>query len=75
MINCKYEAILSKTFIHSSIKPPDLLVVKEDFSHYEKKIKRWSKFCGISPDQQGDVILIHPSLTNPSLIATWDKLR
>ena len=65
-VNCKCESI-SRPIIQSSIKPPDLFIVKEDLSQYERKLKRWSRACGIPPEQQGDVILIHPSLTNPSL--------
>ena len=73
-INCKCEATSSKPFIQSStIKPPDLFVAKEDLSQYERKLKRWSRACGIPPEQQGDVILIHPSLTNPSLHDRLDR--
>ena len=57
-INCKCETNSSKPFIHSSIKPPDLFVVKEDLSQYERKLKRWSRACGIPLEQQGDIIII-----------------
>ena len=35
--------------IQSSLKPPDLFVVKEDLSLYERKLRRWSRACGIDP--------------------------
>ena len=73
--NCKCEnnATSSKPFIQPSIKPPDLFVDKNDLAQYERKLKRWSRVCGVPPDQQGDIILIHPSLTNPSLHDRLDR--
>ena len=71
-VNCKCESI-SRPIIQSSIKPPDLFVVKEDLNQYERKLKRWSRVCGVPPDQQGDIILSHPSQTNPSLQDRLDR--
>ena len=71
-VNCKCESI-SRPIIQSSIKPPDLFVVKEDLNQYERKLRRWSRVCGVPPDQQGDIILSHPSQTNPSLQDRLDR--
>ena len=51
----------------SSIKPPDLFVKKEDLALYERKLTRWSRKSGIDLKDQGDIILMHPSNTNPTL--------
>ena len=76
-VNCKCESNQdnpSKPFLQSSsIKPPDLFISKDDLPQYERKLKRWSRACGIPHEQQGDVILIHPSQTNPSLQDRLDR--
>ena len=71
-INCKCEST-TKPIIQSSIKPPDLFVVKEDLPQYERKLKRWSWVSGVPPEQQGDIILSHSSQTNPSLQDRLDR--
>merc|ERR1711923_139162 len=72
-VNCKCESNPSKPLLQSSIKPPDLFISKDDLPQYERKLRRWSRACGIPPEQQGDVILIHPSQTNPSLHDRLDR--
>ena len=75
-VNCQCESNQdnsSKSFSLSSIKPPDLFLSKDDLPQYERKLKRWSRACGIPHEQQGDVILIHPSQTNPSLQDRLDR--
>ena len=59
--------------LQTSIKPPDLFVDKQDLSQYERKLRRWSRACGVDPKHQGDIILIHPSQTNPSLHDRLDR--
>ena len=34
---------------------------------YERKLLRWSRKCGIPIEDQGDLIFLHPSESNPSL--------
>ena len=69
---CNIGSTMTKS-IHSSIKPPDLFRVKEDLSLYERKLRRWSRACGIDPKLQGDVILLHQSVTNPALHDRLDR--
>ena len=53
--------------VHSSIKPPDLFLKKEDLALYRRKLTRWSRKSGIDSKDQGDIILMHPRNTNPTL--------
>ena len=59
--------------IQSSIKPPELFQQKEDLSAYARKLRRWSRACGIDQKLQGDFILLHPSTTNPTLHERLDR--
>ena len=59
--------------IHNTIKPPDFCKTKEELLLYERKLKRWSRSCGIPIEDQGDAILLHQSITNPALQERLDK--
>ena len=59
--------------IQSSIKPPELFQQKEDLPAYARKLRRWSRACGIDSKLQGDVIFLHPSTTNPTLHERLDR--
>ena len=59
--------------LQTGIKPPDLFVTKEDLPQYERKLRRWSRACGIDTKDQGDVVLLHPSQTNPILHERLDR--
>ena len=59
--------------LQTGIKPPDLFVTKEDLPQYERKLRRWSRACGVDIKDQGDVVLLHPSLTNPNLHERLDR--
>ena len=59
--------------IQSSIKPPDLFKQKEDLPLYARKLRRWSRACGIDAKLQGDIILLHPSNANPALHDRLDR--
>ena len=59
--------------IHTAIKPPDLCKSKEDLPHYERKLKRWSRSCGIPVGDQGDALFLYPSNTNPTLQDRLDR--
>ena len=59
--------------IQTSVKPPDLFVHKEDLASYARKLRRWSRACGIEPKLQGDFILLHQSSTNPNLHERLDR--
>ena len=61
------ELQLQQKAVQSSIKPPDLFVKKEDLALYERKLTRWSRKSGIALKDQGDIILMRPSITNPTL--------
>ena len=70
--SCQRDFKAQKT-IHSAIKPPDFCKTKEDLILYERKLKRWSRSCGIPLEDQGDAILLHQSITNPTLQERLDK--
>ena len=59
--------------IQTSIKPSDLFVHKEDLASYDRKLRRWSRACGIEPKLQGDFILLHQSSSNPNLHERLDR--
>ena len=71
--SCSSSSTTTAKAIQSSMKPPDLFVVKEDLNLYERRLKRWSRACGIDPKLQGDVILLHPSVNNPALHDRLDR--
>ena len=59
--------------ISTGLRPPDLFTTKEDLPTYERRLLRWSRSCGIDKKDQGDVVLLHQSLTNPSLHDRLDR--
>ena len=59
--------------IQTAIKPPDLFIHKEDLPAYARKLRRWSRACGIELKLQGDFILLHQSSTNPNLHERLDR--
>ena len=63
----------ANSVIHNAIKPPDFCKTKEELLLYERKLKRWSRSCGIPIEDQGDAILLHQSITNPALQERLDK--
>ena len=40
---------------------------------YERKLRRWSRACGIVEKDQGDIILLYPSVANPDLHERLDR--
>ena len=64
---CKKEIRKTTLTQFSTLKPPDLLKSKDELPMYERKLLRWSRKCGIPIEDQGDLIFLHPSETNPSL--------
>ena len=48
-----------------NLKPPTMITDPSQFPLYEKKMKRWSRLCPLSPQLQFDLILTEIPTSNP----------
>ena len=70
---CACQPRTQPKLLYTGLKPPDLFVKKEDLPQYERKLRRWSRACGIDIKDQGDIVLLHQSQTNPNLHDRLDR--